>query len=219
MRVKNWERFQHFRDRRPPWIKLYRDLLDDIEWHELDADAVKVLVMIWLIAAETDGELPQMKELAFRLRITQKSLESSVSKLSHWLEQDDIRTISERYQGDAGVIPLTRSRETEIETEIEEDGGQAPASAQRKTSGPPKRAHAIPEGFTPNEASREAAKRLGISWEAELPAFIDFHTAKGTVFRCWDAGFRTWLNNAKKFGRFSPAQKDGEPQALFRGAI
>ena len=51
MKIKNWSQFQHFKDRRPPWIKLYRDILDDIEWHELDAKSAKVLVMLWLIAS------------------------------------------------------------------------------------------------------------------------------------------------------------------------
>lgn len=48
MRIKNWSKFQHFKDRKPPWVKLYRDILDDIEWHELDPLAVKVLVRSYL---------------------------------------------------------------------------------------------------------------------------------------------------------------------------
>ena len=112
-RIKNWKRFQHFKDRRPPWIKLYRDILDDIEWHELDGSSAKILLMIWLIASEDgpegQGVVPCIKELAFRLRISEKQVESAISKLSHWLEQDDITPISERYQND---LP-----ETETETE------------------------------------------------------------------------------------------------------
>src|ERR1043165_2263672 len=91
--VKDWKKFQHFKDRRPPWIKLYRDILDDIEWHQLDAVAAKALVMIWLIASEHEGKLPPAKELAFRLRMTEKQTKSIVSSLSHWLEQDDIKPI------------------------------------------------------------------------------------------------------------------------------
>jgi DNA-binding NarL/FixJ family response regulator len=30
--VKNFERFQHYKDRSPPWIKLYNELLDDYEF-------------------------------------------------------------------------------------------------------------------------------------------------------------------------------------------
>lgn len=109
MKIKNWKKHQHFKDRKPPWIKLYRDILDDIEWHELDAKSAKVLIMLWLIASENDGELPPIKTLSFRLRMSEKDLISSCNSLSNWLIQDDINTISERYQSD--------SVETETETE------------------------------------------------------------------------------------------------------
>jgi hypothetical protein len=115
MKIKNWNKFQHFKDRKPPWVKLYRDLLDDIEWHELDPKAAKVLTMLWLIASEDDGNIPSTKQLAFRLRMPEKETEVCISKLSHWLEQDDINTISERYQDDA----LETERETEKEREKE----------------------------------------------------------------------------------------------------
>jgi len=113
MRIKNWNKFQHFKDRKPPWVKLYRDLLDDIDWHELDAQASKVLVMLWLIASEEDGNIPSTKTLAFRLRMTEKQTIDCLNKLSHWLEQDDINAISSRYQSD--------SLETETETEREKE--------------------------------------------------------------------------------------------------
>ena len=115
VKIKNWKRFQHFKDRRPPWIKLHRDVLDDMEWYELDPPAAKVLVMLWLIASEDEskeGRLPSIKELAFRLRISEKQVESTVSKLSHWLIQDDIAPISERYQDGP---PEKRREETEKE--------------------------------------------------------------------------------------------------------
>jgi len=115
MKIKNWSKFQHFKDRKPPWVKLYRDLLDDIEWHELDPKAAKVLVMLWLIASEEEGSIPPNKQLAFRLRMSEKETEVCISKLSHWLEQDDDNVISTRYQDDA---PET---ETETEKKIETD--------------------------------------------------------------------------------------------------
>jgi len=113
MKIKNWNKFQHFKDRKPPWVKLYRDVLDDIEWYELDPLASKVLVMCWLIASENDGNIPTTKTLAFRLRMTEKQTIDCLNKLSHWLEQDDISLISERYQVDS------LETETEIETEKE----------------------------------------------------------------------------------------------------
>lgn len=114
IRVKDWDRFQHFKDRRPPWIKLYRDILDDMEWHDLDAEAAKALVMMWLIASENEGHLPDDKKLAFRLRISPDKCNLLISKLSHWLGQDDNSAISAQYQSD----PLETERETERETDI-----------------------------------------------------------------------------------------------------
>ena len=93
-RVKNWKKFQHFKDRRPPWIKLYRDLLDDPDWHELSGDEAKALVMIWLVASENDGDLPDNRKLAFRLRLGERDVETLLKYLSHWLERDDIEAIS-----------------------------------------------------------------------------------------------------------------------------
>lgn len=115
IRIKNFKKFQHFKDRNPPWVKLYRDLLDSPDWHELDPEAAKVLVMLWLIASEDEakqGSLPDMKTLAFRLRIDQKHLEKLCIKLSQWLVHDDVEMMSPRHQVDA---PET---ETEVETKL-----------------------------------------------------------------------------------------------------
>jgi hypothetical protein len=117
MRIKNWTKFQHFKDRRPPWVKLYRDILDDLEWHELDPLAAKVLVMLWLIASENDGCIPDNKTLAFRLRLTEVKTKEIIIKLSHWLEQDDINAISEGYQSDRPE----RETETEIKKETKRE--------------------------------------------------------------------------------------------------
>jgi hypothetical protein len=119
MKIKNWSKFQHFKDRRPPWVKLYRDLLDDMEWHDLDPLSSKVLVTLWLLASEDDeqqGKLPNIKTLSWRLRLPQEQVLNCINKLSHWLEQDDINLISSGYQDD---LPETETeRETERETEI-----------------------------------------------------------------------------------------------------
>lgn len=129
-RVKGWHKFQHFKDRKPPWVKLYRDLLDDLDWHELDPVAAKALVSLWLIASEDNGQLPANKILAFRLRVTEKAMESIISKLDHWLEQVDINPISERYQDD----PLETEGETEKETETETTLSGKPDGAGKKQS-------------------------------------------------------------------------------------
>lgn len=58
VRVKNFERFQHYRDRSPPWIKLYNDLLDDYEFGLLQDASKMHLVAIWLLASRSDNRVP-----------------------------------------------------------------------------------------------------------------------------------------------------------------
>ena len=175
-KIKNWHQFQHFKDRKPPWIKLYRDLLDDVDWHDLDPKAAKNLVMIWLVASEYDGELPDMKTLAFRLRVPENEAKSIVSKLSHWLIQTDISAISERYQVDSLEI------ETEKETERE-------VERKRET----KRASRLPDTWHPRAED-------GID-NLELAKFRDYWKAvpgqKGVKLD-WDATWRNWLRTAGK---------------------
>jgi hypothetical protein len=180
MRIKNWDRFQHFKDRKPIWIKLYRDLLDDLNWHELDPKSAKALVMIWLIASEDLGTLPETKTLAFRLRMSEKETKEVVTRLSTWLEQDDINAISEGYQDD---MPEKRREKTEKEKEIEAPEGVSQQVwdsfvKQRKTkkaqvtdlviNGIKKEADKV--GWTMDMALNEIVVRNWVSFKAEWVA-------------------------------------------------
>ncbi len=57
-RVVNFENLQHYKDRTPPWIKLYNDLLDDYNFSCLQ-DASKLhLLMIFLLASRSENKIP-----------------------------------------------------------------------------------------------------------------------------------------------------------------
>lgn len=122
MQIKNWAKFQHFKDgsRKPPWIKLYRDLLDNLEWHELPPESAKVLIMLWVVASENHGKLPDIKKLSFRLRVTEDQLTKALNDLKEWVLLDDITTISEGYQ-EARLEEKRKEIEEEREIETEHD--------------------------------------------------------------------------------------------------
>jgi len=58
LRVRNWENFQHYKDRRPPWIKLHVELTDDYAFGSLPDVQKYHLIGIWLLAARTDNKIP-----------------------------------------------------------------------------------------------------------------------------------------------------------------
>jgi hypothetical protein len=117
MQVKNWEKFQHYKNRRPPWIRLYRELLDDPKFHALSGDAVKHLNMIWLIASEDEtlsGKLPDFETLVFRLRTTEAKLKSTLAELGHFMQHDASMVLA------SGKQVATPEAETEGDTETEQ---------------------------------------------------------------------------------------------------
>jgi hypothetical protein len=201
-RVKNWTRFQHFKDRRPPWVKLYRDLLDDPDWHGLKGDDAKVLTMLWLIASDDDGRLPSDNKLAFRLRMPEKTVTACLSRLSHWLIQDDIAVISRRYHDDAPETETETETETEGEGESREGEGtpaapDAPAPARQMNGAKRRRAlaHFVPENFKVPDQDYQWALSQGYTPEfirRETERFCDheFKTGRSDWLRAW----RNWIS-------------------------
>lgn len=54
LRVKNWRKHQHYRDRRPPWIKLWAGLMsEDDGFADLDEQTQWQLVRVWLLASKS----------------------------------------------------------------------------------------------------------------------------------------------------------------------
>lgn len=51
IRVKNFEKFQHYKDRTPTWIKLYNDVLDDYAFGQLPDASKWLAIGIWLLAS------------------------------------------------------------------------------------------------------------------------------------------------------------------------
>lgn len=56
--VPNLEKYQHYKDRTPPWIKLHNSILEDYEFGSLPDASKYHLVAIWLLASRTSNKLP-----------------------------------------------------------------------------------------------------------------------------------------------------------------
>ena len=57
--IVNWGKFQHYKDRRPPWIKNHASLLSDDAYLDLPLAARGVLHGLWLMRAERGGPIPE----------------------------------------------------------------------------------------------------------------------------------------------------------------
>jgi hypothetical protein len=81
--IKNWAKFQHYKDRSPPWIKLEKRLLDDYEFASLPIASKALAPLLWLLASEEiGGEVRLDTEwLSFRLRWALSDIESGLTPL------------------------------------------------------------------------------------------------------------------------------------------
>lgn len=114
-------------------------------------------------------------------------------------------TITEPSSGRGSATPTaTATGDVELDQQA-----ASPAPAKPKA----KRATTRPPDFDPSVDHQALADRLGVDLAAEWPGFCDFHDAKGSTFRDWDAALRTWIRNAKKFARPTPA-RTGNPSGV-----
>lgn len=58
LEVKNWDEFQHYKKRNPPWIKLHNTLLNNYEFTCLQDASKAHLILIWLLASQTENQIP-----------------------------------------------------------------------------------------------------------------------------------------------------------------
>ena len=86
LKIKNWSSFQSYKDRRPPWIRLSRDLLDNYEYHSMSANARALLPLLWLLASEDIDPVSGLlrirnDKIAFRLRMSKKDVEDGIREI------------------------------------------------------------------------------------------------------------------------------------------
>jgi hypothetical protein len=243
LRVKNWDDLQHYRTRRPPWIKLHRGLLDDFAWHRLPEASRAMGPMFWLLASEhADGVVPyDLETIAFRLHMTSDKVDAALRPLigaGFLIEEHDASEPPAARKQPASPESESESeseseRESEKERERDARAHEAPiknpetiVSAARAREGPSASlgagrgvAQPIEEGWQPGDAD--------LAWAAKArpdlaPALLEAETerfrnhAVGNNRRAHDWGhlWRNWVMKANVDAPASaPARRPGHGAA------
>jgi len=87
-KIKNWEKFNLYNPKNPryqkkmTWFKFYgTDYINNIDIHKLSFEQKAVLVELWCLGSESDGVLPEVFEIAFRLHYPIDFVEKLVKEL------------------------------------------------------------------------------------------------------------------------------------------
>jgi hypothetical protein len=57
--IKNWKKFQHYKRRDPPWVKLHRNILSSTDWVGWSDTSRSLAIVLMLIASQHEGQIPR----------------------------------------------------------------------------------------------------------------------------------------------------------------
>src|SRR6267142_168233 len=140
--VTNWDDFQHYRDRDPPWIKLYRDILTSEPWLFGSDCSRLVQIAIILLAARFKNSIPADPALirkATAIDYAPEEVQVAIDKLvtlkfikihglEHKLNGKDSHVLAE-CDSEKGRSEQGRARESRAELHLELEA--SPSSAQK----------------------------------------------------------------------------------------
>jgi len=183
LKVKNWEDFQHYKDRDPKWIKLYRSLLDNYEYSLLSDAEKSHIIGIWLLAAKMGNKIPaDPKWIQARIGATTKI---NIEKLKTLNFIELYQTIQNDTEEKAGCINLVRRERGRVEGEAEKEKERE----RRK--------------FTPPNSAEVEEYGKSIKYKIDGESFVAFYASKGwkvgnTPMKDWRSAVVTWKKRDMK---------------------
>lgn len=177
---KNWKAFQHYGNRKPPWIKLHRALLDDYAFARLPIASRALAPCLWLLASEYENATitAPIEEIAFRVRMPEDDVRTGLKALI-----DNGFFVQEN--GDASIVLAERSQDASLEIEKEKEKEIYSNYRQRQQRGT-----RLPKDWMPEEH---------LDRQDELAAFRDYWVAQPGqrgVKLDWQATWRNWIRRA-----------------------
>ncbi len=113
IRVINWAKMQHYKDRSPPWIKLHRELLTSETWVSSSNDDRVLAIAIMMLAADTDNLIPANPRY-----IQRRAYLDVTPDLSGLIALNFIEIIEENDDASKTLADARPERETEGEGDI-----------------------------------------------------------------------------------------------------
>lgn len=167
--VRNWERFQHYKnkDNPPPWIKLYCETLTDYEFLQLsEADRYK-LIGLWLLASKTRNRIPDDAGYIARV-IGVKRIDLDVFVKTGWLEPvySDSRPPLEY------VYTQAEAEKKEIRAEQNGSSSHSLVRLMMVLRDADSRTEQVIRGFNPTDGDLEAAREAATGPNVESPTKV-----------------------------------------------
>lgn len=117
--ISKWTRYQHYKTRKPPWIKFYVELVDDVQnkLNDLPVPTRYLFDRLLLLAAKYDNAIPKNPELiASLVRMDLDECREGIDELlkGRWIKE----TRSKRRASKGAIKMLAPETETNTEQEF-----------------------------------------------------------------------------------------------------
>jgi hypothetical protein len=203
-RVRNWDRFQHYKSRNPPWIKLHFEILSSADWVMLDDNSKLLAIACMLIASRNEGCVPNNPEYVKRVAYLNKT-----PKFKPLIDCGFLEIL----QADASIrVPLQAGARPEEETEAEAYSEEV--EEKERTQGTRLQDNwALPPDFR-EFASKEGMRHDDIEREAEN--FKDYWVSvvgQRGIKRNWIATWRNWIRRRDQFNGAGSQRRNGYSHA------
>ena len=182
LKICNWEKFQHYKKRNPPWIKLYASILDDDDFDCLPDDSKLLYLCLLPFASRRENKVRAdlrwlQKKLPIQKTISNKVLQPLIDAGFIDCYQDDSKMIASCKQN---ATPETETETEKRQSRVEQKGRFTP----------------------PSELEVEAyITEKGYDFTAE--AWMSFYQSNGwkvgkNPMKDWKAAVRTWGASRKE---------------------
>lgn len=239
-RIRNFERFQHYKDRNPPWIRLYGALWRDRAFFRLP-DALKAhLIGLFALAARLDNRIPDDPEWLAHELCASERIDLAALVASGFLVPEhhasaavapcepavpaSVSVSDSDLNSGQGNLPFKDRGEpgsgsnddSGIEPEVSKsDAGSRDAFHHVDPLGERRTAKQAetkwPAGFALDEEMHGFALALGIDPAPEFEAWRDDCAAHDRRYANWRAAWRSRCRNALRFGGRNAARARGSP--------
>jgi hypothetical protein len=177
--IVNWEKSQHYKNRKPPWIRLYVDIVDEFDssgqmkkFYTLSDAAKLTLILLLCYRAKFDidnGNIPYPNEAWLKAKL-------------------GIQTVD--------LEPLVKAGYIVLKGATEEGSKELPPAAMLQT--PPQTPDTVDnKRFSKPTAKEVANYAKSIEFDLDGQQFIDYYESKGWLvgkskMKDWRAAVRTW---------------------------
>lgn len=185
--IKNFEKYQHYKNRNPPWIRLYYAILDDPAFTALDEVQQCRLIKLFLISSKQNNKiLDDPSYLAKMMRLTTEVDVTPLIRAGFLLAERKRRAST--VQAKSSLISDS-SDSSDNSSQIVQP--MLAPSAQPKHGKRP-----FPDEFRPTDKHQRLATDWKLDLGHEFGKFKNYCLAHDKRYSNYEAAFRNWLSNA-----------------------